>query len=654
MIMEEVLSLLIEGKDKISSSLKKATDGFSNLKGQMQEARTKGAERLSQAMDKLKTGIKIGVTGAIVGLIGTIGALGVNALNLSKDMDKAFFDIQAQLNTTEEEAKQLTQVGLDVWANNFGDSMGDVSDAIVKVSGNIKGLEGDLDGIQGATENAIRLRDAFGIEIAESTEAVSALMENFGITADEAFDFITTGFQQGLNKSDDFLDSISEYSVTFGSADATVSEFFSTLQTGLQDGVLGTDKAADLFKEFSIRIQEGTDAQKDAITSLGINADTFLQTLSDGTRTISGSFSEFIALLATVEDPLERNRIGVELFGTQFEDLTAKGVLAIDTLATDLADFSGQTESLDTQYQDFGSLLSGIWRKATVKLKPFTDKILEFANDNLPKVEAAIDAVVGALEILSDKGKEVADFLVENGETVKEVLIAIGIAILIQLVPAFIAWAAAAASAAIATIAAAAPVILITAAIGLLVFAIIQLAKNFDKIKATIGGFVDSAKEKVTNLKDSVVGGFNNIKEGITNVIDKVKETIKKGFNAAVDFAKKPINSILGFVNSAIGGINTLIEGANQVPGVNISKLGKIPLLAKGGRKITGNAVVGEAGPELVTFPRPADIMSNKETERNINNDNRNQSKTTKIDTIIVNNNQDFDIFLNKLKMNIL
>jgi len=62
-----------------------------------------------------------------------------------------------------------------------------------------------------------------------------------------------------------------------------------------------------------------------------------------------------------------------------------------------------------------------------------------------------------------------------------------------------------------------------------------------------------------------------------------------------------PINGVIGLVNSAISGINWLIEGVNKIPGVNLDTIGKIPYLADGGEVFRGSAIVGEAGPELLT-----------------------------------------------------
>ena len=62
-----------------------------------------------------------------------------------------------------------------------------------------------------------------------------------------------------------------------------------------------------------------------------------------------------------------------------------------------------------------------------------------------------------------------------------------------------------------------------------------------------------------------------------------------------------PLNGIISLVNTAISGINGVIKLLNKIPGVDIGEIGKIPYLAKGGVVTSGRAIVGEAGPELLT-----------------------------------------------------
>lgn len=92
-------------------------------------------------------------------------------------------------------------------------------------------------------------------------------------------------------------------------------------------------------------------------------------------------------------------------------------------------------------------------------------------------------------------------------------------------------------------------------------------------------------------------------------------------FGGIADKAKITINSVIKWINTGIEGINTLIKAINKLPGINIKGINKISLLdtgkstresAKGSSKMRymadggvlerGSAVVGEAGPELLTM----------------------------------------------------
>lgn len=98
-------------------------------------------------------------------------------------------------------------------------------------------------------------------------------------------------------------------------------------------------------------------------------------------------------------------------------------------------------------------------------------------------------------------------------------------------------------------------------------------------------------------------GNFKQAFKGLVNIIDGIWQGI-------ISIIKFPINAIIGMINGFIRGLNK-IKIPDWVPfvggkGINI---GEIPLLAKGG-KITksGNAIVGEAGPEMIDLPAGATV----------------------------------------------
>ena len=130
-------------------------------------------------------------------------------------------------------------------------------------------------------------------------------------------------------------------------------------------------------------------------------------------------------------------------------------------------------------------------------------------------------------------------------------------------------------------------------------------------------GIVGFFTETILNAWNGLMDIVNKIGSWWSGIWDGVRDTFSNVFNSLVNIAKQPINAIIGLINGIIDGLNWMIGGLNHlsfdipdwVPllggkkfGINIPTIGKIPYLASGGVLSQGSAVVGEAGPELLTM----------------------------------------------------
>lgn len=135
-----------------------------------------------------------------------------------------------------------------------------------------------------------------------------------------------------------------------------------------------------------------------------------------------------------------------------------------------------------------------------------------------------------------------------------------------------------------------------------------------------LNGFIANL-QNVWNAIYTILGGIITFVTGVfagnwKQAWEGVKQIFNGVFESLVAIAKAPLNAIIGLINGVIGGINSMINGLNSisvdvpdgVPGVggmhlgfDIPNLGAIPYLAKGGTVVSGSAIVGEAGPELLT-----------------------------------------------------
>lgn len=142
--------------------------------------------------------------------------------------------------------------------------------------------------------------------------------------------------------------------------------------------------------------------------------------------------------------------------------------------------------------------------------------------------------------------------------------------------------------------------------------------EQFGMFGNVLNGFFSNVK----NIWEDIKRVFSGIIDFVTGIFtgdwEKAWNGVKGFFegiwNGLVDVVKAPINGIIGLINSAIDGINWIIDGINSIAidipdwlgggriGFNLGKIEKLAYLAKGGVLSQGSAVVGEAGPELLTM----------------------------------------------------
>lgn len=357
--------------------------------GAAKEKTASWASGLGGTVSKLMGGAAL--VGATA-LAGAVTSIGVGAFNVSSELRTASADMAASLGLPLEEAEKFGDAIKKVYGNNFGDSIGEVGAAVTEVTKQLQLAANDPSLVK-ITEKAFALKDSFNTEVNESVSAAKTLMENFGLSSDQAFDFIAAGYQKGLDRSGDFLDTINEYSTQFANGGASASQFFSLLDTGLQGGALGTDKAADAFKEFRLRIQDGSETTANGLKLLGLNANQITRKLADGTMTVADAWIMVTDALKNTDDATIRMQAGAAVLGTQYEDLGDSFVNSISLTSTSLEDLSGATDKLQEKYKTFGSFFTGLWRRTTVAVSPLTDALLDVGNAALPTIEAAFSAI---------------------------------------------------------------------------------------------------------------------------------------------------------------------------------------------------------------------------------------------------------------------
>lgn len=163
-------------------------------------------------------------------------------------------------------------------------------------------------------------------------------------------------------------------------------------------------------------------------------------------------------------------------------------------------------------------------------------------------------------------------------------------------------------------------------------------AKDWAEVFPFLGNILNAFSANLKNIWDSIMLAMNGVIDFIRGVFTGDWERAWKGLKeivggivgSLVAVIKAPLNGIIALVNGMIDGINWVIRKVNSLSftnpfsgekvGFHFGEIGKVPYLAKGGVLSQGSAVVGEAGPELLT------VMGNRAIVQPLTNQTTNTS----------------------------
>ena len=403
-LQREYANLVLE-QGESSDEAQELAGRISRLSGELGENRQqlenaeRAADRLSDTMEDAGQQAEDSSEGYTV-LKNVIANLATEAISkavdafkeLATEGDSALAMLEARTGVTSSEMEGFEGVMYEVYNANYGESLGDVSE---KLSTVIQ-MTDDLDNASLATvtKNAIALEDVFGFDIKESMRGVNSLMDQFGITSDQAFNLIVQGAQKGLNQNDDLLDIINEYSVQFKNAGYSADDMFNMLANGAKSGTWSIDKLGDAVKEYNIRWNDGTAAE--ALEKLGLNADEMAEKVEGGAESSGKAMQQVMAALMCVEDEQERYILGQTLMGTMWEDLGAETVLALSNTEGAINSASDAMAQMDSAaYDTLESSLSQLGRTVKAEVvQPIAEKLTPAIKDSVNFVNERVGPAV--------------------------------------------------------------------------------------------------------------------------------------------------------------------------------------------------------------------------------------------------------------------
>lgn len=458
-----------------------ATEELSKATEQATEEAEKGGDKGSNAISTIAGAL------AAAGIVDKLKDIAVAAYEMAESFSEAEKTIVASTGATGKELDNLMASATNVFASSHAENLNDVAAGMTAVK-TATGLTGQA--LEEATSAGLVLNDVFGYELTESSRTASALMKNFGVTAEEAYNLIVIGAQNGANKNGDLLDVLNEYSAQYSALGLSAEEFMSSLVDGAEAGVFSVDKVGDAVKEFNIRAKDGSDTTAEAFELLGMNADTMSDKFAAGGETARTAFFEVVNALNEMDDPMQKNAAAVGLFGTMYEDLEAS---ILPVLANIEGGTLNMTDALGTVSEEAQSM-GDRWQQAGNSITT------AFSTAISPAAEAASNTLAGFVE-------SIGEFLGEH-PAVTKALTAIGVGVGV-VVAGFALYTAGSAIATAATAlfgttlsAAIWPITAIAAAVAAVTAAVLFLVDAFQEDLGATEGMTAATREQYYELQD--------------------------------------------------------------------------------------------------------------------------------------------------------
>jgi phage-related minor tail protein len=311
-----------------------------------------------------KTGL-----GSALGVLGgaTAAAAFVSAFGKGMDALDAQTGLRVQLGTTGPESERLGKVAGSLYSRAYGDSLAGVGDAIKSVMQNGLVPEDATNAqLESITGKVLSLSAAFKTDLGGTTAAVGQLLKTgLAKNADEALDIVTRGFQQGVDKSGDFLDTINEYGTQFRKVGVSGAQMTGILTQGLRAGARDADIVADAIGEFTKRAVDGSKTTADGFAALGLSGKRMAADIAAGGPRANAALDTTLDRLRGIKDPVQQARIAVQLFGTQAEDLGA-ALYAIDPsqATARLGRLKGAAADVDQQLGSTARATLTAWKRS--------------------------------------------------------------------------------------------------------------------------------------------------------------------------------------------------------------------------------------------------------------------------------------------------
>lgn len=394
-----------EQLDKTRDEFDKVANGVENLENKSNKT---DLSKVKKEMDEVKSSadnLKSAVGDALKEATATATAIGgavTGAIVSANGEQKALNSLQAQAGLTAEEMTKYKGVIGEIYKDNFGESQEDIANTLSKIKQVTD--EQNPQKLKDMAENLYTLEATFdNFDISETLRGINGLMTNMGLTADEAFDYIVKGAQNGLNYSGELGDNIAEYSQIWGQAGFDAEQMFSILENGTKNGAYNLDKVNDFVKEFTISLSDGRIEENLGSFSKGTGE--IFKKWKDGKATASDVFYSVISDLKNTKNEQKALTTASTVWSALGEDNAMKVIKSLGNVNKNYKSVKGSMEKIkDIKYDDVESDWASLGRTVQTdvinpigkSLFPEVKKLCKFTSEHTKDIIPTLK-IVGSL-----------------------------------------------------------------------------------------------------------------------------------------------------------------------------------------------------------------------------------------------------------------
>ena len=600
-----------------------------NLQKEFYESNV-AAQKLAETGEKIKN-FGAGLENAgnkLMPVTAAITGLGVATGKMATDFEDSMAKVSTIADETEVPIDEMKNAILDL-SNETGIAAGDIAENVYNaISAGQK--TGDAVEFVG---NAAKLAKAGFAESGDALDLLTTIMNSYGLEAEKVTDVSNMLIQtQNLGKT-----TVGELSAAMGKVIPTAK------MQGVQlDSLAG---AYAVMTSNGIRTAESTTYLNSMLNELGKQGSTAADAFAAGTEHIKEgglTMAEAMEQGWELTDVLSILDEEAYASGTSIKNMF--GSAEAGTAAAVLWDNATQLNSAIDSMRSSAGATEEAFLKLDTTSNQMNISMNKVKNSGIELGESVMETVAPMLETLAEKIDAATTWFNSLDDSQKQTIVQVGMLIaaigpvliifgnlasaigsIMGLAPKLAGgigimqsafsklWAVILANPIVAIIAAIVALVALIATKGDEIQAIIQKVDDFlqgvfakdwtEVFGPVLGGAINNFMAMMKSQWDAIKKIFDGIIDFIRGVFtgdwerawNGVKEIFGGVFDGLIALAKAPINKVISMINGLFSGINSVaskVGSSIQIP--------TIPMLASGGTVLSGSAIVGEAGAELL------------------------------------------------------